>query len=159
MRDERVEALEVEERLDIAAAGGIAIVDGRQIRAERAPQLRAVLQHLRERLADQASVHIGMVQALREAVADRVLQPRLAEDGRIDEAAERRLAVGRVLGLTTDLLPDRIDRCDVGSRRPLRCARHARLLMGSVSQATRGYSGRKAHASLEVIRGVAQVNQ
>ena len=34
-----------------------------------------VLQHLREGLADQAGIDIGMVEPLRQAMADGILQP------------------------------------------------------------------------------------
>ena len=114
MRDERVEALEVEQRLDVAAAGRIAIVDGGEIGPERAAELRLVVQHLREGLADQAGIDVGMVQPLRQAMADGILQPLLAEDGRIEEAAERGLVARRLLGLAADFLPDRVDGGDVG---------------------------------------------
>ena len=49
MRDEGVEALEVEQRLDVAAAGGIAVVDGREIGAEGPAELGAIGEHLRRR--------------------------------------------------------------------------------------------------------------
>ena len=116
MRDERVETFEVEQRLDVSAAGRIAIVDGRQIRAERAAKLRPVLKDLRKGLADQARIDVGMVQPLREAMADGILQPLLAENGRIQEAAEGGLAVRSLLRLAPDFLPDRINGRDVGSR-------------------------------------------
>ena len=75
VRDERVEAFEVEQRLDIAAAGGIAIVDGGKVGAERAAELGLVAQHLREGLADQPGIDVGMVEPLRQAMADGLLQP------------------------------------------------------------------------------------
>ena len=50
VRDEGVEALEVEQRLDVAAAGGIAIVDGGEIGAEGPAELGAIGEHLREGL-------------------------------------------------------------------------------------------------------------
>ena len=92
MRDERVEALEVEQRLDVARAGGIAVVDGGQVGAERAAELGVIRQHLREGFGDQAGVHIGMVEPLRQAVAHGILEALLAQDGGVDEAAQRRLA-------------------------------------------------------------------
>ena len=115
VRDERVEALEVEQRLDVAAAGRIAVVDGGEIGAERAAELGLVVRAPARRSAPiRPGIDVGMVQPLRQAVADGVLQPLLAQDGRIDEAAERRLGAHRLLGLAPQLRPDRIDRGDAG---------------------------------------------
>src|SRR6185295_20370672 len=70
--DERVEAFEVEQRLDIAAAGGIAIEHGGQVSAKGAPQLGLFAQHLRKGLADQAGIDIGMIEPLRQTMANRL---------------------------------------------------------------------------------------
>ena len=40
-------------------------------------------------------IDVGMIEPLRQAMAHRVLEPVLAQDGRIDEATERRLVYGR----------------------------------------------------------------
>ena len=46
IRDERVKAFEVEQRLDISAAGRIAIVDGREIGSKRPAEFRPVVKDL-----------------------------------------------------------------------------------------------------------------
>ena len=124
MRDEGVEALEVEQRLDVAAAGGIAVVDGGEIGAEGAAELGVVGQHLREGLGDQPGVDVGVIEPLRQAVAHGILEAVLAQDGGIDEAAERRLAAHDLLGLAAQLRPDRVDGGDVGPLGRARLASH-----------------------------------
>src|SRR5262245_14716602 len=114
MRDERVEALEVEQGFDVAAAGGIAIEHGGKIGAEGATELRLLAQDLCKSLADQTGVDVGMIEALGQAVADRLLQACLAEDGGKDEAPERGLVGGNLLGLVPHGRPNGIDRGDIG---------------------------------------------
>ena len=137
MRDERMEALEVEQRLDVAAAGGIAVVDGGEIGAEGAAELGAIGEHLREGLGDQPGIDVGVIEPLRQAVAHGVLEPVLAQDGRIDEAAERRLVAHGLLGLLAQLRPDRVDGSDVGPLGRARLGCHVSLLRpAAVGQAT-----------------------
>src|SRR5262245_54252826 len=127
VRDQRVEALEVEQGLDVAAAGRVAVVDGGEIRTKRPTELPTVGQYLAESLGDQAGVHIGMVEPLRQAMADGILKAVLAQDGRVDEPGERRLAAHDLLGLAAHLIPDRVDGGDADSLGPLRCASHGYL--------------------------------
>ena len=54
-----------------------------------------------------------MLEPLREPVADRVLEGRLAQNRRVDEASEHRLPRARLLGLAPDLGPDRVETLDV----------------------------------------------
>jgi hypothetical protein len=128
MRHQGVEALEIEQRLDIAAARRIAVVDGGEVGAERAAQLGMVGEHLGKRLGDQACVDIGMIEPLRQAMAHRVLEPVLAQDGRIDEAAERRFLADDVIGFAAQLRPDRIHGSDLGLLGRARFRSHVSLL-------------------------------
>jgi hypothetical protein len=132
MRHQGVEALEVEERLDVAAAGGIAVVDGREIGAEGATELGAVGEHLHEGLADEARVHVGVIEPLRQAMAHGILEPVLAQDGRVDEAPERRLVAHGLLGLLAQIGPDRVDGRNVGPLGHARFGCHVPLLRGAV---------------------------
>ena len=83
IRDEGMEALEVEQRLDVAAAGWIAVVDGCKIGPKCPAEFRPVVQGPARRSDDQPGIDVGMVQPLRETVADGILQPLLAEYGGI----------------------------------------------------------------------------
>src|SRR2546423_13371207 len=62
MRHQSVESLEVEERLDVAAAGGIAVVDGREIGAGGATELGAGGGDPPERLGGEGPGHVGGVE-------------------------------------------------------------------------------------------------
>ena len=76
-----MEPLEIEQRLDVAAASWIAIVDSCKISPKCPAEFRPVVKDLSEGLTDQAGIDVGMVQPLREPVADGILQPLLAEYG------------------------------------------------------------------------------
>jgi hypothetical protein len=123
-----MKALEVEQRLDIAAAGRIAVVDGGEIGAERRAQLRMVGQYLIEGLADQPGIDVRVVEALRQAMTDRVFQPWLAQDGCVDEPTERRLAARNLLGLFPHRRPDRVNGGDAGTLCHSRFRSHVSLL-------------------------------
>jgi hypothetical protein len=110
--DQRVEAFEVEERLDIAMAGGIAIEDGRQIGPEDLSDLGLLRQHIMERLADQGRIHVRMIEALRQAMADRIIETIMREDRRVDEAAELTFRLDNILRFCPNRRPDRIHRLD-----------------------------------------------
>jgi hypothetical protein len=66
-----------------------------------------------ERLIDENGIDVGVIEPLREPVADGVLEPVVTEHGRENEAAERGLGRHRVLGLLADLGPDRIVRANL----------------------------------------------
>ena len=146
MGDEGVEALEVEQRLDVARARRIAVAHGGEVGAERAAELRAGGEHLPEGLRDQAGVDVGMVEALRQAVAHGVLEAVLAEDGGVDEAGQRRLGAHRLLGLAPQLRPDGIDRRDVGDLGRLRCTSHAYLRVAGARVRFQGRHRRRPSA-------------
>ena len=82
MRDEGVEAFEVEQRLEVAAAGGVAVEHGGEVGAEDRAELLVAGEHRLERLIDEDGIDVGMVEPLGEAVADRVLETVMAQDGR-----------------------------------------------------------------------------
>ena len=65
-----------------------------------------------------------MIEPLRQTVADRILEPVVAQDGRIDEAAERRLRRHRGLSLLADLRPDRVVCADLAVGRGTRPGCH-----------------------------------
>ena len=86
MRLDRVEALEIEQRIDVAVRGRIA-VDGRHdIGAERIAERRVVLQRVGIGLADQFARHVRMVEPLGDAMHHRLLETVVMQDRRIDEA-------------------------------------------------------------------------
>src|SRR5690606_3809961 len=109
MGDEGVEALEIKEWLDIAAAGRITIVDGGEVGAERPSELRAAGEHVLKHLPDEPGIDVGVIEALGKTMADGVLQPLVTHHRRKDEAAEGRLGADRLLRLAAHLGPDRID--------------------------------------------------
>ena len=68
-----------------------------------------------------------MLQPARKPMADGVLEPRMVEHGRIDEAAKRGLGRADLLGLAPHLAPDRIVALD------LRLCRREGLLHGNLN--------------------------
>ena len=126
VRDERMEALEVEQRLDIAMARRVAIVDGREVRAEAVPDLGAGAQDILERMANEARVDVRMIETLRKAMADGVLETLVAQYGRIVETSERALGSHNSLRLRADGLPDGIVSLDPAARCGVRCDGHDR---------------------------------
>src|SRR4029079_2617875 len=82
---QRVIALEIEQRIDQAPAGRIALGDRHQIGAEHVAEARLGREHLMEGLMQESGID-RMLEPLREPLADRVLKSRLAQDRRVDEA-------------------------------------------------------------------------
>ena len=82
VRRQRVEPFEVEQRVDVAVAGRIAVEHGGEIGAEDAAQVGTLFEHRLERLIDQDGFDLGMIEALSQPVADSVLQPVVAEKRR-----------------------------------------------------------------------------
>ena len=68
-----------------------------------------------------------MLEPARQPMADGVLEPRMVEHGRIDEAGKRRLGRADLLGLAPHLAPDRIVALD------LRLCRREGLLHGNLN--------------------------
>ena len=116
VRDQRMEALEIEQRLDQAIAGGVAIEDGVEVGPEDLADVRRLGQHGCKRLADQRCIDIRMMQALGKPMADRILEPVVVENGREDEPAQCRLTCHGFLGLGPHLTPDRVDLFQVAAR-------------------------------------------
>src|SRR5262245_61926452 len=59
-----------------------------------------------------------MLEPLRKPVADRIDETRLAQDGRVDQAGEHRLARARLFGFASNLSPNRIEALDLRSVGP-----------------------------------------
>src|SRR5262245_18173478 len=82
---QRMKAFEIEERIDQPPARGIALGNGDEVGAEDVAETGLRLKHLVESLMQQTGVN-GVIEALRQAVADGVLEGRLAQDRGIDQA-------------------------------------------------------------------------
>ena len=112
MRDERMEALEVEHRLDEAVGRRIA-VDGRHdIGAEGIADRGLVLQRIGIGLPDHLARDVMMVEPLGGAMHHRLFQAVVMQDGGIEEGRKRGLAPHDVFGLLADLRPYRIEFAD-----------------------------------------------
>ena len=81
-------------------------------------------EHRLEGLVDQHGIDIRMVEPLRKAMADRFLEAIVAQDGRVDEASERRLGRHRCLRLLADLRPNRVVCADLALGRGSRPGCH-----------------------------------
>ena len=114
VRLERMVALKVEQRVDEPAAGRIALGHGEKVGAEDIPEAWVGAEDLVEGLMQEPGVD-GMLKPLRQAMTDSVLETRLAQDRREDQAREHRLLRARLFGLTPHLVPDRIDRTPTSS--------------------------------------------
>ena len=93
----------------MAVARRVAVVDRGDVAAERLADLRILDERFLEGEADDLGADDTVVEPLGDAVDDRVFQPVVIEDRRVDEARDRRLGGDDRLGLTLDLGPDRID--------------------------------------------------
>src|SRR4029079_13577766 len=81
----RVIALEIEQGIDQTPAGRIALGELPTIGAAHVADATLVREHLMEGLMQESGIH-RMLEPLREPGADRVLESRLAQDRRVDEA-------------------------------------------------------------------------
>ncbi len=108
VRRKRVEALEIEERLEIARAGRIAIEHGGQIGAEYGAKSVLGDQHILECLREEPGVHVRVAKALSNAMADCIFKPVMAQHRRVDEACECRLLGHGGLGFRAQGRPNRV---------------------------------------------------
>ena len=108
VRLQGVETLEIKQGLDHPLAGGVAVRHGEEVGANGDPEGGIARAELEEVLADEIAGKIGMRQARRQTMADRLLQGRMVEDARGHEAAELRLAAHRLLRLEPDPREDGI---------------------------------------------------
>jgi hypothetical protein len=104
-----MEALEVEQWIEIARAGRVTVENGGKVGAENGTEARVPVKRALECLRYQSGVDIRVIEPLGEPVADGFFERLVAEDRREDEAAERRLRLHRLLGFRPHLDPDRID--------------------------------------------------
>jgi hypothetical protein len=110
---ERVEALVIQQRLNHAPAGRIALGHGHEVGAEGLSERGLGRQHLVKGLVQEPAVERRMLQPAREPMADGILKPCVVQHGRIDETAKRRLGRADLLGLAPHLAPDGIVALDL----------------------------------------------
>ena len=102
---DRVEALEVEQRIDEARRRGIAVVDRHQSARNALPISGSSRSASSIGLADQVARQRRMVEPLGDAMHDRILKPLMMQHGRIDEGGKLRFAADDVFGLAAGLRP------------------------------------------------------
>ena len=85
---DRLVALEIEQGIDIAVAGGVAVEGGDDVGARRVADLGLGLDRVIEGVDDQVGADVGIAEALREAMGQRLLETVMIEDEREDEAAK-----------------------------------------------------------------------
>jgi hypothetical protein len=130
-RFERVVSLEIKQWIDQTPAGRIALGDGYEVGAKHVSKAWVGCEDFVKGLVQKPGVD-GMLKPLRQAMADRVLKGRLAQDGCVDQARKHGLLGARLLRLAPHLLPygvAAIDRSDlrIGEPRPL----HSQILLGA----------------------------
>jgi len=103
-----MKAFEIQERVDQPVAGRIAVVNRRQVDAERGSKLGVAVEDAQERLPDEVGVHIVVTKALGEPVADGVFELAVIEDIRADERGQLRLPPDDILRFGANLIPHRI---------------------------------------------------
>ena len=101
-----LEALEVQERVRVAGAGGVSRDHGLQVREDRALDALVLVQHLEDDVAHAERRQRRVVELARQEVAERLLDVGLAEHRRVQEAGEQRLALRRSGALGLDGQPD-----------------------------------------------------
>ncbi len=102
---QRMEAFEIEQRLDVGMAGGIAVVIGDDVGPRRLADIGRFRQRFVEQLAKLHRMHFRVPELLRQMIGDRVVQVTVIENGGIKEAGEDRFARGHLLGLGAHALP------------------------------------------------------
>src|SRR6476661_3484229 len=105
---DRMEALEIQHRLEKPVGGGIAVERRHDIGAERVADRRFMFERVGVSLADQFGGHLRTIETLGNAVNDSRLQCVVVQDGRIDEGRKLGLAPRDLLGLATDARPYRV---------------------------------------------------
>src|SRR6185437_16747390 len=110
---DRLEALEIEQRLDRPVAGGIALEGGGEIGTCRGSDFGPRGQRFAKSLADEVGRDVGMVEPLGKAMRQRILEAVIAQDGRDDERGERRFIGEDCPGIGDDRLPDGVDRAQL----------------------------------------------
>lgn len=103
-----MEAFEIEQRLGVGVAGGIALVIGDDVGTVGLADFRRLAQRFVEQLAKLHRMHFRIAELLRQMIGDRVVEFAMIENGRIEEAGENRFAGGHVLGFAAHALPDGI---------------------------------------------------
>jgi len=127
MRLQRVEALEVEQRLDQPLAGGIAVEHGENVGAEGVGDRRVGLQHARIGVGDGVGAEVGMVESRGDAMDDRPLQRLVMQHVGEQEAGEIRLAAHGVLRIRADAREQRVLALEIDDGRrgmAVACCRH-----------------------------------
>ena len=114
---QRMKALEVEQGIDEAGGGGIAVIDGDEVGAEGVADVGIVAQRLVIGLADQVAGQCGMIEPVGQAMHHRMFEPVVMQHCRENEGGEFRLAADDVLGFATNALPNRIERAQLADLR------------------------------------------
>ena len=104
-----MEALEVENRLEEAGAGGIPIQDRRNVGAERLADRRILLERFQEGLLEEIGRERPVAEPPGDPVDDRGFEG-LVQDRAHGEACQRRFVMNHDLGLAARPVPYRIDR-------------------------------------------------
>ncbi len=113
---DRMETLQIKDRVHEAAIGRIAIINRLNIDADNLRPLRIGIQHRVKGLAQNIGAQIGVPETLGDTMHDRIFQARLVEDRRIEERAQYGIVLGGFLRFGTDGMPDRIDLTQTGGR-------------------------------------------
>src|SRR5437764_10285890 len=109
---ERLKALKIEKRLDIAVASRIAVIDGKNIGTDGDADLAIGFERVLEGLDDELGRDVGIGETLRQAMGQRLLKPLVVKDGAKNEAAEARLGFGDILSFLANAGPAGIERLD-----------------------------------------------
>src|ERR1700730_7197488 len=138
----RMEALEVEQRVDETRGRGIAVIYRHHVGAEGVAEIGLVAQRLVIGLANQIARQRRMIEPLGEAMHHRVLQTFVMQHGRIDKGRQLRLAANDIFRLVAHAIPDRIE------RRQFRSLRidlmHSHVLLSQVLVFSSGIIARRA---------------
>ena len=105
---ERLEALEIEQRLDHPQARRVAVGDRHDVGAEGLSDRRIARDRLAEGLANEGGGDVRIVEPRRDPVGDRALERLMVEDRRHQEGGELGLAPHRLLRLLPDAGEQRI---------------------------------------------------
>ena len=109
----RLKPLEEQQGLDEPVAGGVALVDRRDVRAGGPAQFRRGVMGLVGDLAEDERVHVLGREFLGHAVAQRPLEARMPKHDGMGEAGHQWLVFGHLDGFAIDAGPDRVGLFDI----------------------------------------------
>src|SRR4029079_11906022 len=164
MRLNSVEAFVVKDRFDEAARCRVTINGGDDIGTEGFAKHTPILKRVVIGLAYHVGRHIGVIQALADAMGNRGLERVVMKDVFVDEGGELGLATRNVFRFVADTHPDRIDLVEALCRPRLKLSHEpgspdasrtpTSVFLAQIRRCKEGVATRPAHGSCALVKEV-----